>query len=135
MSKRKIGRRRVLALAVPLLLASAQTVQAQKKPKGTAAAPAAVAVQAGVVFSIQEREQISAFFRGHRPQDLQPLPPGIRKKLARGKPLPPGIAKKVLPPSLLGVLPERTGYQPVRVGWDVVLVEVATVVMWWQRAR
>src|SRR5690606_15701453 len=34
-----------------------------------------------------------------------PLPPGIRKNLARGQPLPPGIAKKISSHRLVGRLP------------------------------
>ena len=117
------------ALVVPLLLASIQAAQAQKKPKGSVQGRPDVAVLVGVTFSIEEREQISEFFGRYGPQEMKPLPPGIRKKLARGKPMPPGIAKKVLPPELLGVLRERPGYQAVQVGWDVVLVEVATGVV------
>jgi hypothetical protein len=56
------------------------------------------------------------------------LPPGIRKKLARGKPLPPGIAKK-MPGGLHAQLPMRPGYDYRRVGADVLLVEVATGVI------
>jgi hypothetical protein len=115
---------RVLGLALALLLLGGpQVVQAQKKPK---ASGTDVSVQVQVTFSAHEREQITTFFAEHRPADLKPLPPGIRKKLARGKPLPPGIAKRTLPPDLLTVLPERSGFEVVQVGWDVVLVEVAT---------
>lgn len=57
------------------------------------------------------------------------LPPGIAKNYARGKPLPPGIAKKVLPADLLARLPVRAGYEYVRVGQDVVLIETATHVV------
>jgi len=56
------------------------------------------------------------------------LPPGIRKKLARGKPLPPGIAKK-MPGGLHSQLPMRAGYDYRTVGADVLLVEVATGVI------
>ena len=115
-----------LALAVPLLLFSPQAAQAQKKPKNPGDG---ASVQVQVTFSLHEREQITTFFAEHRPEDLRPLPPGIRKNLARGKPLPPGIAKKALPPELVRVLPERSGYEVVQVGWDVVLVEVATGVI------
>lgn len=122
---RNRDRRRVLGLALTLtvLLFGTQTAQAQKKPK-TSGDGAAIQVQ--VTFSLHEREQIRAFFVEHRPEEPEPLPPGIRKNLARGKPLPPGIAKKTLPPELMRALPERSGYEVVRVGWDVVLVEVAT---------
>lgn len=55
----------------------------------------------------------------------QSLPPGIRKNLARGKPLPPGIAKRC-DKRLLGQLPHYEGYEWQQVGTDVVLVTLAT---------
>ena len=55
----------------------------------------------------------------------QSLPPGIRKNLARGKPLPPGIAKR-FDNRLLGRLPHYEGYEWRQVGTDVVLVTLAT---------
>ncbi len=55
----------------------------------------------------------------------QSLPPGIRKNLARGKPLPPGIAKR-FDSRLLGKLPRYDGYEWRQVGTDVVLVALAT---------
>ncbi|QHF45895.1 hypothetical protein PspS35_19635 [Pseudomonas sp. S35] len=53
------------------------------------------------------------------------LPPGIQKNLARGKPLPPGIAKK-LDGRLLGHLPRYDGYEWRQVGTDLILVAIAT---------
>ncbi|WP_414869611.1 anti-virulence regulator CigR family protein [Pseudomonas sp. IT-347P] len=53
------------------------------------------------------------------------LPPGIQKNLARGKPLPPGIAKK-LDGRLLGHLPHYEGYEWQQVGTDLILVALAT---------
>lgn len=53
------------------------------------------------------------------------LPPGIQKNLARGKPLPPGIAKK-LDGRLLGHLPRYDGYEWQQVGTDLILVALAT---------
>ena len=55
----------------------------------------------------------------------QSLPPGIRKNLARGKPLPPGIAKR-FDNRLLDQLPHYEGYEWQQVGTDVVLVTLAT---------
>lgn len=55
----------------------------------------------------------------------QSLPPGIRKNLARGKPLPPGIAKR-FDGRLLGQLPHYEGYEWRQAGTDVVLVALAT---------
>ncbi len=57
---------------------------------------------------------------------VQPLPPGIAKKLARGGSLPPGIAKRYLPGELEAQLPPRPGYEWVVVGTDVVLIAAAT---------
>ncbi|MCP1475771.1 hypothetical protein ABIA54_000136 [Pseudomonas sp. EB276 TE3739] len=54
-----------------------------------------------------------------------PLPPGIQKNLARGKPLPPGIAKK-LDGRMLGHLPHYDGYEWQQVGTDLILVALAT---------
>lgn len=53
------------------------------------------------------------------------LPPGIQKNLARGKPLPPGIAKK-LDGRLVGKLPHYDGYEWQQVGTDLILVALAT---------
>ena len=63
-----------------------------------------------------------------QPRLLEPgpaLPPGIQKNLARGKPLPPGIAKK-LDGRLLGRLPHYDGYEWMQAGTDLLLVAVAT---------
>lgn len=56
----------------------------------------------------------------------KPLPPGIRKNLARGKPLPPGIAKRYVNPDLRSALPYHDGYDWVQTGSDLVLVQAAT---------
>lgn len=66
---------------------------------------------------------------GIRPGTYDPLPPGIRKNLARGKPLPPGIAKKVAPPAMVAHLPVHPGYEWRIVGSDLVLVAVATLII------
>lgn len=122
---RSRGQRRALGLllALPMLLLGTDGADGQTKPKESGAA---VQVQVQVEFSARERERIRVFFEEHRPEDVKPIPPGTRKNLARGKPMPPGIAKQTLPPDLLQTLPERDGYEVVRVGWDVLLVEVAT---------
>lgn len=59
----------------------------------------------------------------------QPLPPGIRKNLARGKPLPPGIAKKYAPAPMISRLPVHPGHEWRVVGTDLVLVAIATAVV------
>ncbi|GAB3383066.1 anti-virulence regulator CigR family protein [Azotobacter armeniacus] len=55
----------------------------------------------------------------------QTLPPGVRKKPARGQPLPPGIAKS-FDGRLVSQLPHYDGYEWRQVGTDVVLVTLAT---------
>lgn len=57
------------------------------------------------------------------------LPPGIQKNLARGKPLPPGIAKK-LDGRLIGRLPHYDGYEWQQAGTDLILVALATGIIY-----
>jgi len=59
----------------------------------------------------------------------KPLPPGIRKNLARGKPLPPGIAKQYAPAPMTSRLPVYPGHEWRVVGADLVLVAIATAVV------
>lgn len=114
-------------LALVTVLAMAGPADAQDRGnRGSRGAGDGVDLQAGVVFDAAEREVIVEFFRGQPSTGMEALPPGIRRRLARGKPLPPGIAKQVLPAGLEQRLPVRDGYQRVQVGVDVLLVEVAT---------
>ncbi|MDH0096325.1 RcnB family protein [Ectopseudomonas hydrolytica] len=57
------------------------------------------------------------------------LPPGIAKNLARGKPLPPGIAKN-FDSRLSARLPYYEGYEWKQIGRDVVLVAIATGIVY-----
>lgn len=57
------------------------------------------------------------------------LPPGIAKNLGRGKPLPPGIAKN-FDSRLSAQLPHYEGYEWKQVGRDVVLVAIATGIVY-----
>lgn len=61
--------------------------------------------------------------------DVQPLPPGIRKNLARGKPLPPGLARRTLPAPVVANLPRVVGYEWQAVGTDLVLVQLGTMIV------
>jgi hypothetical protein len=56
----------------------------------------------------------------------QPLPPGMRNRLAQGKPLPPGIARRTVPPGLLSTLPAYPGYEYAIIGTSLVLLAVGT---------
>lgn len=81
-----------------------------------------------VIISAAERALIREYYQQHPVAYSNDLPPGIQKKLARGKPLPPGIAKR-FPNELSGRMPPRPGYGYRVVGSDVLLVEVATGVI------
>jgi hypothetical protein len=81
---------------------------------------------AGVTLSVDLTTQIRDFYASHPASNVEALPPGIRRNLARGKPLPPGIAKRSPPAELVSHVHLRDGYQLVEVGVDVFLVEVAT---------
>lgn len=96
-------------------------VQKTQKGKGK---PSAATVSGLISASDAHRLAVTHNYVGY-----QPLPPGIRKKLARGEPLPPGIAKKQVPPPMLAQLPARTGYEWRIYGRDLVLVAVATAIV------
>ena len=116
-----------LVLALPLMLLTTQDVEAQrrgKKPKAEAKVTAQITAE--FTFSLGDRDLIHAYYTSNPPPELDALPPGLRKKLAKGKPLPPGIAKKVSPKELRSKLTVPNGYELVEVGLDVLLVEVAT---------
>lgn len=78
-----------------------------------------------------DRGDVLGILDGHRDywSPGPALPPGIQKNLARGKPLPPGIAKK-LDGRLLGQLPRYDGYEWMQAGVDLILVAVATGVIY-----
>jgi hypothetical protein len=62
-------------------------------------------------------------FGGNSPK---PIPPGIRKNMARGKPMPPGIQKTRFPGGLNSQLPFYPGYEWTMIGNDVAIVAEAT---------
>jgi len=89
-----------------------------------APAPAAPLVSAGIPVVDARRYAVESGGTGYKP-----LPPGIRRNLARGKALPPGIAKKYAPAPMLRHLPVHPGYEWRAVGTDLVLVAIATAVV------
>jgi len=134
---------RILAAVFALLLAASMPALAdQNKNKGksgqagsedttTEIIEGVVGVVAGAVLSDDEKQTIRDYYHKH-PETagkVKPLPPGIRKKLARGGTLPPGIAKQALPDGLHRQLPPRDGQSYEVIGSDVVLVETATQVI------
>jgi len=90
---------------------------------GTGAITASVSL-----ITAYERSTILGYVQNHQSSfsGMQPLPPGIAKKVARGGSLQPGIAKRYFPGDLLGQLPARPGQQWMFMGTDVVLLNTAT---------
>jgi hypothetical protein len=116
---------RSLAIAAALTLTALQPGTVQAKPPQRQSASVA-----DVVFSEVEKRLIREYYSGQaHAAAADDLPPGIRKKLARGKPLPPGIAKRFLPGELEAQLPAHAGTVRRVVGADVVLVAAATGVI------
>ena len=85
-----------------------------------------VELSAELSFSLGDRNQIQAYYVSNPTPGLRALPPGTRKNLTRGKSIPPGIAKRFPPDALRSSLSVAPQYDVVVVGWDVLLVEVAT---------
>jgi alkanesulfonate monooxygenase SsuD/methylene tetrahydromethanopterin reductase-like flavin-dependent oxidoreductase (luciferase family) len=81
-------------------------------------------VTAGI--TVGDARQLAA---KHQLTGAKPLPPGIRKNLARGKPLPPGIARQTMPGAFLGELPSHEGYEWRQAGADLVLVVSGSLVI------
>jgi hypothetical protein len=115
----------VVLSALLLVLTLAATAAAQGKgPEGRKKPTAAVTVG----FSSGETQVITAYFSTHS-YTPEALPPGIAKKLARGKPLPPGIAKRSLPQELVAELPTKEGFKISIFGDRIVLLEASGLVV------
>ncbi|OQS36082.1 anti-virulence regulator CigR family protein [Chromobacterium haemolyticum] len=80
-------------------------------------------VAAGISVAAARRLALDSGATGYKS-----LPPGMRKRLARGKPLPPGVAKQELPAPLLSQLPRHPGYEWRAVGADLVLVAASGLI-------
>jgi hypothetical protein len=87
-----------------------------------------VRVQQSVGFSVSERQTVAEFFATNR-QEVEALPPGIAKNLARGKRLPPGIAKRQIPTALHAQLTTRVGVEVSIFGDRIVLLEASGLVV------
>ena len=110
-----------LLLALPLLASAPAETEAQGRGnRGRASA------SSGITLSVDVRVQIQEFYSARPASGVEALPPGIRRRLERGKALPPGIAKKVAPPELQSRLELPGGFEIIEVGLDVLLVEIAT---------
>ena len=84
---------------------------------------------ASITLTKDMQVEIRDWYVQHPVGNVEALPPGIQKRLARGKPLPPGIAKKVAPDGLRARVRLPDGYEMIEVGLDVLLVEVATSIV------
>ncbi|MGD8495895.1 MAG: anti-virulence regulator CigR family protein [Gemmatimonadales bacterium] len=115
-----------LMVGAAILIATPAAALAQGNTKR---ASADVAVTASVTLTKAMQADIRDFYAHRAPTGAQALPPGIRRRLARGKPLPPGIAKRFAPDGLRSRLHLPDGYALMEVGFDVLLVEVATNVI------
>ena len=137
---------RVSAVVLAVFLAATAPALAQGKSKdkgagnpgqgkdGVTSEEVIEGVTAGVLDAVltdDERKIIHGYFREYPDSvgKVKELPPGIRKKLARGGAMPPGIAKQALPDGLHRQLPPRDGQHYEIIGTDVVLVETATRVI------
>jgi len=74
-------------------------------------------------------EEIRRLLLGHNLRGAKALPPGIAKNLVRGKPLPPGIAKRGLSRGAITDLPHYDGYEWIKAGTTLVLVDIASRVI------
>ena len=111
----------VLIVSTTLLVITPGRVLAQKRDKD-GSRPATISVTLSSDMQVHIRE----FYSARESYGATALPPGIRKRLARGKGLPPGIGKKAVPDGLRSRIRLPEGYEIVEIGLDVLLVEVAT---------
>lgn len=84
-----------------------------------------------IIYGIGEHsELISEDLRAEIVGDFNSLPPGIQRRLARGRSLPPGIAKKyLLPVSVLPVLDLDPDTTLVVVGRNVLILNPQNIVV------
>lgn len=118
-SRRILGT--VLIVTTTLLVMTPGRVLAQQRDKDVSSK-----ATISVILSSDMQVHIREFYSARESYGATALPPGIRKRLARGKGLPPGIAKRAVPADLRSRVRLPAGYDIVEVGLDVVLVEVAT---------
>jgi hypothetical protein len=137
MSKLKHFKRFFILLGTTILLASPLCADPPtdkgKKEKGSDktgnggmeyALDLSLLVSAGISVGDARRLAVNEGLTG-----MKPLPPGIRKNLARGKPMPPGIAKTRMPGSYVSQLPTHEGYEWIQAGSDLVLVVTGSLVI------
>jgi hypothetical protein len=122
---------RTLLICLAFLLLS--TAAAQADPPGDKGKPDkghhdkdSVEVDVDLVFGGIDHKAARDLAHEFGITGMKPIPPGIRKNMARGKPMPPGIQKTRLPDGFIGRLPVHQGYRWDAVGTDLLLVQVAS---------
>ena len=130
---------RTLLLALVVGLCACTSMGSISTDSHPSATPPSAAPQVGatVVFSADDIQIIRTYYQtsayadnGKGKGKSKRLPPGIVKKLQRGRPLPPGIAKRALPYDLrsrLSRLP--VGYDRYVVAGKILLVELGTQIV------
>ena len=108
---------------------AATPASALAQEKGRKDKDPTLAASASITLTKDMQTEIRNWYSLHPVGNVEALPPGIRKRLARGKPLPPGIAKQVAPAGLRSRVRLPDGYEIIEVGLDVLLVEVATSIV------
>jgi hypothetical protein len=119
----------IVSLILGAALCAATPAAAFAQGKNKKESEPAVTAAASITLTKDMQVEIRDWYARQPIGNVEALPPGIRKRLARGKPLPPGIAKKVAPDGLRSGLQLPAGYQIFEVGLDVLLVEVATSIV------
>lgn len=120
-----------LALSVPALAGkpehagkpdkqAGKAYEGSKHDKGKSDHDAGDILQRAII----DRVLLDRYGKKYQVGGYKPLPPGIRKNMARGKPIPPGIAKTRLPQGYVNSLPRYEGYEWRGYGSDLVLVHL-----------
>ena len=115
---------RLLALATAVLFLAGPLLADKPNKKGASDISFSATITAGISFGEVRKLAVDNGLTGYKP-----LPPGIRKNLARGKPMPPGIAKTRMPGSFISQLPRHDGYEWQQAGSDLVLVAIGTLII------
>ena len=115
---------RLFALATTVLFLAGPLLADKPNKKGASDTSFSATITAGISFGEVRKLAVDNGLTGYKP-----LPPGIRKNLARGKPMPPGIAKTRMPGSFVNQLPHHDGYEWQQAGSDLVLVAIGTMII------
>ena len=88
-----------------------------------------LALAACNINSDANNEQVTLEYNKQQIRDTAVKARDTAKNLARGKPLPPGLSREPVPAPVLTTLPRVDGHEWVRIGTELVLVGVASLVI------